>query len=494
MKCFEKLVRDFITSSLPASMDPLQFAYRHNRSTDDAIAHLLHIILTHLDKGRGNYVKLLFVNYSSAFNTIIPSLLTTKLQDLVLHTSLCDWMSNFLTGRPQSVRVGNCASSTLTLSTGAPQGCVLSPLLYSLYTYDCAATSSSTIIVKFADDTVIMGLISDNHERAYLEEIKCATYSSFSSHCYTGLVSGLSIRSVGISGVPVDCPKMHSLPVRSPDDPSIFLMHRFAVIPGSPVNILGHDLMFKMNFSLPLEQGKMTIHSRPDISMFTDVLGQLSNTANHTILPELEDIPKSLWATHKNDVGFIDCSPYKTRLKHGTPVYCKQYPQSPEKEAVQLDRKIQEQEKKVQELKQAVDTLKRSAQAAVEDSERIFTELICSIEKKRCEVRELIRDQEKAQLSQAEGLLDQLEQEIADLKRRDSELQQLSHTEDHVQFLQSFQSLCVSSGSEDSTSIPVHQHLSFDGVKKSLSDLKERLEEFCKEEFNKIPPQVPSCN
>ncbi|KAK1806985.1 hypothetical protein P4O66_004823, partial [Electrophorus voltai] len=74
--------------------------------------------------------------------------------------------------RPQSVRVGNCASSTLTLSTGAPQGCVLSPLLYSLYIYDCTATSSSTIIVKFADDTVVTGLISDNDERAYLEEIK----------------------------------------------------------------------------------------------------------------------------------------------------------------------------------------------------------------------------------------------------------------------------------------------------------------------------------
>ncbi|KAK1792040.1 hypothetical protein P4O66_001818 [Electrophorus voltai] len=172
MKCFEKLVRDFITSSLPASMDPLQFAYRHNRSTDDAIAHLLHTTLTYLDKGRGNYVKMLFIDYSSAFKIIIPSLLTTKLEDLGLHTSLCDWTSNFLTDRPQSVWVGNCVSSTLTLSTGAPQGCVLSPLLYSLYTYDYAATSSSTIIVKFADDTVVMGLISDNDERAYLEEIK----------------------------------------------------------------------------------------------------------------------------------------------------------------------------------------------------------------------------------------------------------------------------------------------------------------------------------
>ncbi|KAK1800138.1 hypothetical protein P4O66_006158 [Electrophorus voltai] len=85
---------------------------------------------------------------------------------------MCDWITNSVTDRLQSVRVGNCVSSTLTLSTGAPQGCVLSPLLYSLYTYDCTATSSSTVIVKFADNTVVMGLISDNDERAYLEETK----------------------------------------------------------------------------------------------------------------------------------------------------------------------------------------------------------------------------------------------------------------------------------------------------------------------------------
>ncbi|KAK1800182.1 hypothetical protein P4O66_000197 [Electrophorus voltai] len=162
MKYFEKLVRDFITFSLPASIDPLQFAYHHNHSTDDTFAHLLHTTLTHLDKGRGNYVKMLFVNYSSAFNTIIPSRLTTKLEDLGLHLFLCDWISIFVTDRPQSVRVGNCVSSTLTLSTGVPQGCVLSPLLYSLYTYECVATFSSTTIVKFVDNTVVMGPILDN--------------------------------------------------------------------------------------------------------------------------------------------------------------------------------------------------------------------------------------------------------------------------------------------------------------------------------------------
>uniref|UniRef100_A0A3P9JDD6 Reverse transcriptase domain-containing protein n=1 Tax=Oryzias latipes TaxID=8090 RepID=A0A3P9JDD6_ORYLA len=171
MKCFERLIKDFIISSLPDTLDPLQFAYRSNRSTDDAISHLLHTSLTHLDTGRGNYVKMLFVDYSSAFNTIIPSILTTKLEQLGLSPSLCQWISNFLTGRPQAVRMGGFVSASITLNTGAPQGCVLSPLLYSLYTYDCVASTNSTTIIKFADDTVVVGLITDNDETAYLKEI-----------------------------------------------------------------------------------------------------------------------------------------------------------------------------------------------------------------------------------------------------------------------------------------------------------------------------------
>ena len=71
----------------------------------------------------------------------------------------------------------------------------------------------------------------------------------------------------------------------------------------------------------------------------------------------------------------------------------------------------------------------------MEDSERIFTEMIRSIERRRSEVKELIRAQEKAEVSRAEGLLKRLEQEIAELKRRDAELEQLSHTEDHIHFL-----------------------------------------------------------
>jgi hypothetical protein len=76
-------------------------------------------------------MRMLFIDYSSAFNTIVPSKLNTKLRTLGVNTSLCNWILDFLTDRPQVVRVGNNTSTKLILNTGAPQGYVLSPLLYS---------------------------------------------------------------------------------------------------------------------------------------------------------------------------------------------------------------------------------------------------------------------------------------------------------------------------------------------------------------------------
>ncbi|KAK3564221.1 hypothetical protein QTP86_011205 [Hemibagrus guttatus] len=138
MKCFKRLVMRQIKDLLPPSLDAMQFAYRPNRSMDDAIC------TTHL---------------------------TEKLSLLNINTSLCNWILDFLTGRPQSVRIRNSTSSTTTLNTGAPQGCVLSALLFTLMTHDCAAMHSSNHIIKFADDTVV-GLIRKNNESAYRERCR----------------------------------------------------------------------------------------------------------------------------------------------------------------------------------------------------------------------------------------------------------------------------------------------------------------------------------
>ncbi|XP_061086115.1 tripartite motif-containing protein 16-like isoform X2 [Conger conger] len=157
-----------------------------------------------------------------------------------------------------------------------------------------------------------------------------------------------------------------------------------------------------------------------------------------------------------------------------------------------FQQRIQEREKKLQDLRQAVQSLKSSAQVVVVDSERILTEMIRSIEKRCSEVKELIRDQEKAEVSWAEGLLERLEQEIAELRRRDSELEQLSRTEDHIHFLQSCQSLCAPPGPGDLPSITVSPHVSFEPVRKSVSELKERMEDVFMAELVKVSGKVGS--
>ncbi|KAI4874716.1 hypothetical protein NFI96_007695 [Prochilodus magdalenae] len=168
-KCFERLVLSHLKSCLPATLDPHQFAYRSNRSTEDAISMALHTALTHLDCQNS---RMLFIDFSAAFNTVIPSKLISKLNHLGISTTLCNWISDFLTDRPRSIKLDNLSSSFISLNTGVPQGCVLSPILYSLFTHDCVPIYGSNTLIKYADDTTVIGLIRDNDETAYRDEVQ----------------------------------------------------------------------------------------------------------------------------------------------------------------------------------------------------------------------------------------------------------------------------------------------------------------------------------
>ncbi|XP_058872718.1 tripartite motif-containing protein 16-like [Acipenser ruthenus] len=156
----------------------------------------------------------------------------------------------------------------------------------------------------------------------------------------------------------------------------------------------------------------------------------------------------------------------------------------------EIQQRIQERLKDVDELKQAVKSLKRSACIEIKESEKIFTELIRSIEKIHTEVTELIGANEKAAVNQAEGCMKKLEQEIAELINRNSELKQLSETEDHIHFLQNFQSLCAPPEAGDLPSITVNTDISFGAVRKAVSELKDHIEDFCKGELVKITKTV----
>ncbi|XP_063324368.2 GTPase IMAP family member 8-like [Pelmatolapia mariae] len=131
MKAMEKIIKQHIVRAADPLMDPLQFAYRARRGVDNAKIFILDSIHKHLE--------------------------------------LPDSSARLLT---QKVRVNNSLSVLRSTSTGSPQGCVLSPLLFILYTDDCRSTQPNCHLVKYADDTVLLSLLSgpSQHHRPTLQE------------------------------------------------------------------------------------------------------------------------------------------------------------------------------------------------------------------------------------------------------------------------------------------------------------------------------------
>ena len=150
-------------------MDPLQFAYRENRCTDDAAALALHFVMQHLEYPNRN-TRILFVDYSSAFNTVIPQKHFDKLQLLSLDSSMCYWFLDFLLQRSQLLNERYCLQHYY-LDHWDSSGCVLSPLLYSLFTHDCVSHHSSIQFLKCVDDTTLEGLVTNSDESEYRQEV-----------------------------------------------------------------------------------------------------------------------------------------------------------------------------------------------------------------------------------------------------------------------------------------------------------------------------------
>ncbi|KAM3868963.1 uncharacterized protein ACN63O_006328 [Diretmus argenteus] len=139
-----------------------------------------------------------------------------------------------------------------------------------------------------------------------------------------------------------------------------------------------------------------------------------------------------------------------------------------------IQQMIQDRERDMKVLQQRVEAINCSADKAVEHSEKIFTE-----------VKQQIRSRQKAEVHQAEELQKKMEQKIAELRRKVTEVQQLSHTEDNVHFLQNSSSL---SGLSESTDLPtdVRPPRCFEDVSVAVSEVRDKVEGILKEEGSKI--------
>ncbi|CAI5681685.1 unnamed protein product [Oreochromis niloticus] len=151
-----------------------------------------------------------------------------------------------------------------------------------------------------------------------------------------------------------------------------------------------------------------------------------------------------------------------------------------------IQQRIQEREKDVKLLQQEVEAINGSADKAVEDSEKMFTELIRLIQKRSSDVKQQVRSQQETEVSRVKELQEKLEQEIAELKRKDGELEQLSHTEDHNQFLHNYPSLSALSESTHSSSINIRPLRYFEDVTAAVSETRDKLQDILREEWTNI--------
>ncbi|XP_039676265.1 tripartite motif-containing protein 16-like [Perca fluviatilis] len=149
-----------------------------------------------------------------------------------------------------------------------------------------------------------------------------------------------------------------------------------------------------------------------------------------------------------------------------------------------IQQRIQDREKDVKLLRQQAEAIDRAADKAVEDSEKIFTELIRLLEKRSSDVKQQVRSQQKREESRVRELQEELEQEITELKREDAELKKLSHTEDHSQFLHNYPSL--SPLSQSASRIHIRPLSCFEDVTAAVSEVRDKLQDVLREKRTKV--------
>ncbi|XP_070706765.1 E3 ubiquitin/ISG15 ligase TRIM25-like [Pempheris klunzingeri] len=151
-----------------------------------------------------------------------------------------------------------------------------------------------------------------------------------------------------------------------------------------------------------------------------------------------------------------------------------------------IQQRIQDIEKDVKVLQQEVESINRSADKAVTHSEKIFTQLIRLIKNRSSDVKQQIRSRQKTEVSRVKEVEEKLQREIAKLRQKDTELKQLSHTEDHTQFLHNYPSLSCLSEATDSPSINIRPPQYFEDVTAAVSEVRDKLQDVLSDVWTKI--------
>ncbi|XP_034716018.1 tripartite motif-containing protein 16-like [Etheostoma cragini] len=149
-----------------------------------------------------------------------------------------------------------------------------------------------------------------------------------------------------------------------------------------------------------------------------------------------------------------------------------------------IQQRIQDRDKDVELLQHQEEAINLSADKAVEDSEKIFTELIRLLEKRSSDVKLQVRARQRSEVRRVRELQEKLEQGITELKRKDAELKKLSYTEDDIHFLHNYPSLTTLS--QSASSIHLRPLSCFADVTVAVSEVRDKLQDVLREKTTNV--------
>ena len=155
-KIFERVVynriEEFLTST--KQLYPLQFGFRKNFSTNHALLSIVEQVREAMDSKM--YSCGVFIDLEKAFDTVNHEILLQKLNYYGIRGIGNAWLSSYLSGRNQTVRINGETSSNRAITCGVPQGSILGPLLFLIYINDMHLAVRKSTIYHFADDTNLL--------------------------------------------------------------------------------------------------------------------------------------------------------------------------------------------------------------------------------------------------------------------------------------------------------------------------------------------------
>ncbi|XP_059201269.1 uncharacterized protein LOC131980987 [Centropristis striata] len=212
-----------------------------------------------------------------------------------------------------------------------------------------------------------------------------------------------------------------------------------------------------------------------------------SKNLQENICSQHDEVMKMFCRTDQQSICYL-CSVDQHKDHHTVSAAAERTERQKELEVSKLNiqQRIQDRQKDVKLLQQELEAINHSADKTVEDTEKMFTELIRLMEKRSSEVKQQVRSQQETEVRRVKELEEKLQQEITELKRKEAELKKLSHTEDHNQFLQNFPSVSALSESTDSPSINIRPLRYFEVLTAVVSEVRDKLQDVLREKWTNI--------